>query len=130
MKQRLNFALWFGQVFLAAFFLAAAYAHGMLPIEEAAKSAPWVRDVPAALVRGIAVLELAGGLGVLLPSLLRVLPRLAPLAAAGLALLMLSAVCFHLSRGEVRIIGMHILVGWVAAVVAWARFSRVPILPR
>jgi putative oxidoreductase len=125
-----NLALWIAQVLLALFFLAAGYAHGLLPIEQAARSAPWIADVPVGLARFIGAAELAGGLGVVLPAALRRSPWLTPLAALGLMTIMLLAVLFHISRGESRIIGMRIGVAAIAAFVAWGRFRSVPIEPR
>jgi putative oxidoreductase len=126
----MNAALWTAQILLALFFLAAGYMHGLVPPDQAAKSAPWIVDLPAGLVRFIAAAELAGGIGVVLPAALRVLPRLTPVSAIGLMTIMLLAIAFHLSRGEARLIGMHICVAAIAAFVAWGRFRRVPIGPR
>ena len=95
--------------------------HGLLPIEEAAKSAPWADDLPVPLVRFIGFSELAGALGVVLPWLTGIRPRLTPLAALGLMTIMLLAVLFHLWRGEAAIIGMHLVVAAIAAFVAWGR---------
>jgi uncharacterized membrane protein len=125
----MNTALWIAQILLAIFFLAAGYAHGLMPIEQVARIAPWTADVPG-LARFIGTAEFAGGLGVVLPAALRRLPWLTPLAALGLMTMMLLAIPFHLSRGESRLFGMHISVAAIAAFVAWGRFRRVPIEPR
>ena len=126
----LHVTLWIVQVLLAAFFLMAGFNHGLRPIAEAAKMAPWVTDVPVALVRSIGIAELAGALGVVLPAATRVKPWLTPLAAAGLALIMALAVPFHIMRGETGGIGMHIVVLLLAAFVAWGRARRAPIAAR
>ena len=90
-----NVTLWVAQILLALFFLAAGVYHGLLPIEEAAKSAPWADDLPVPLVRFIGFSELAGALGVVLPWLTGFRPSLTPLAALGLMTIMLLAVLFH-----------------------------------
>ena len=52
------------------------------------------------LVTFIGGSELLGGLGLLLPALTHILPWLTPLAAVGLAVIMLLATLFHIRRGE------------------------------
>jgi putative oxidoreductase len=125
----LQITLWVAQVLLALFFLMAGYAHGFVPIEEAAKSATWIDDVPFALARFIGYAEVAGALGLILPAATRVAPWLTPVAAAGLALIMILAIPFHIMRGEVSVIWIHVLVTAVALFVAWGRWKRAPILP-
>jgi putative oxidoreductase len=129
-KRGMHVSLWIAQGLLALFFVMAGIAHGLLPIAQVAKSAPWTADLPVGLVRFIGIAELAGAIGVLLPAALRILPWLTPLAAFGLMLIMLLAIPFHISRGEARIVGMHIVVACVAAFVAWGRFRKAPVDPR
>ncbi len=126
----MNTALWIAQILLALFFLAAGYTHGLLPIEQSVKSAPWIADVPAGLVKFIGTAEFAGGFGVVLPAALRRLPGLTPLAAIGLMTIMLLAAAFHVSRGESHVIVMHLCVAAIAAFVAWGRLRMLPIVPR
>jgi uncharacterized membrane protein YphA (DoxX/SURF4 family) len=114
-----QWTLWILQGLLAVFFLLAGYGHASLPIAELAKSAPWAADLPVALMRFIGIAEMAGGAGLILPGVTRIAPRLAPLAAAGLALIMLLAVVFHIWRGEPFII--QLVVALAAAAVAWGR---------
>ena len=117
--------LWLLQVLLALFFLGAGYGHLSLPIAELAKSAPWAADLPLALLRFIGVAEMAGAVGLVLPGVTRIAPGLSPLAAAGLALIMVLAVPFHLWRREPFLI--QLTVAAVAAFVAWGRGVRAPI---
>jgi putative oxidoreductase len=57
-------------------------------------------------------------------------PRLTPLAAAGLVLVMLLASAFHLSRGEVGALPVNLVLGGIAAFVAWGRSRKAPIRAR
>lgn len=57
------------------------------------------------------------------PPLLGILPGLTPLAAAGLVILMLGTIVFHIRRGEYPNVGFHALLGALAAVVALGRLS-------
>ena len=126
----MNISLWIAQVLLFLFFGMAGVMHGLFPVEEVAKSAPWADDVPVALLRFIGFAELAGAVGVLVPALTRIKPNLTPAAALGCLAIMVLAAIFHLSRGETGIIGMHITVALVAAFVWWGRSRKVPILPK
>jgi uncharacterized membrane protein YphA (DoxX/SURF4 family) len=129
-SKALHVTLWVLQVLLTVFFLMAGYTHGFVPIEQAAKSATWIDDVPFALARFIGFAELAGALGIILPAATRIAPWLTPLAAAGLALIMILAIPFHIMRGEANVIWIHTLVAAVALFVAWGRWKRAPIPPR
>src|SRR5262245_28365969 len=123
----MNTSLWIAQVLLVLFFGAAGVVHGLLPVEEVAKSAPWADDVPVALLRFIGISELAGAIGVLVPALTRIKPFLTPLAALGCLTLMILAAVFHLSRGETGMVPLNLSVALVAAFVWWGRSRKVPI---
>jgi hypothetical protein len=90
-----------------------------MEIGELAQSAPWAADVPVALVRFIGIAEMAGAVGLILPGVTRIAPRLTPMAAAGLSLIMVLAVAFHIWRGEPFI--LQLVVGLAAAAVVWGR---------
>jgi len=114
-----HWTLWILQGLLGAFFLLAGYGHASMPIGELAQSAPWAADVPVALLRFIGIAEMAGAAGLILPGVTRIAPRLTSMAAAGLSLIMLLAVTFHIWRGEPFII--QLVVALAAATVAWGR---------
>ena len=122
--------LWLVQGLLAALFLVVGYSHAAAPIEVAAMRAPWVASLPVALVRFIGAVEVAGALGLLLPAATRILPRLTPLAAAGLATMMALAVPFHLMRGETGAVVVNLGLGALAALVAWGRTRWAPVTAR
>jgi len=81
-------------------------------------------------VRFIGASELAGALGLVLPAATRVKPLLTPLAALGLVTVMLLAIAFHLSRGEVSALPLNLAFAALSAFVAWGRLKRVPIRSR
>jgi hypothetical protein len=117
----LGAALWLAQILLAAAFLLVGYTHAFSPIAVAIARAPWAASLPVPLLRFIGVVELAGALGVILPAATRIQPRLTPLAAAGLATIMVLAIPFHLMRGEMKEIVINLVLGTLAAFVAWGR---------
>ncbi len=123
----MHITLWVVQVLLAAIFLMSGFMKASTPIEKLSAMVPWTSDVPLALVRFIGTVEVLGGLGLLLPSLLRIKPTLTVLAAAGLATIMLLAIPFHISRGEASVIGMNGLFMLIALFIAWGRWKKAPI---
>lgn len=100
------------------------------PIPELAVKMVWANDIPEALVRFIGVSEVLGGLGLVLPAATRIKPMLTPLAALGLAAIMLLAALFHLVRAEFAAIVTNVVLGGLAMFVAWGRTKKAPILPR
>lgn len=76
---------------------------------------------------GIGVLEVAGGVGVIAPALSHILEWLTPLAALGLTLLMVSAIVFHVVRREYPNIALNLILGLLAAFVAYGRYVLVPL---
>jgi DoxX-like protein len=76
------------------------------------------------------VAELLGGLGLILPSLLRIRPGLAPLAAAGLVVIMIGAVIITLIGGGLGFAVIPGVTGLLAAFVAYGRWRLAPIRPR
>jgi len=126
----LNITLWILQFLLAAMYLMAGFTKLSRPIEKLAESLPWAAEVSEGLVRFIGASELLGALGLLLPSLLRIKPKLTVFAAIGLALVQLFAIVFHVSRGETSVIGMNFILFLIAVFIAWGRAKKVPITPK
>jgi uncharacterized membrane protein YphA (DoxX/SURF4 family) len=129
-SKALNIILWIAQVLLAGMFLMSGFMKVAQPIEELAKMLPWASQVPEGLVRFIGISEVLGGLGLILPALLRIKPILTAWAAIGLALVMLFAAGFHASRGESSAIGMNVILALLALFIAWGRFKKAPIRPK
>jgi putative oxidoreductase len=126
----LNIGLWIAQIILGAMFTMAGIMKATQPAEALMEVIPWANATPIALVRFIGVSELLGGLGLLLPSLLRLKPRLSVWAAIGLMTVMLLAALFHVIRAEYSDIGMNVLLMSIAAFIAWGRSKKVPISAR
>jgi len=122
-----NITAWILQILLAGMFIMTGAMKTLTPIEQLAASLPWAADVPAALVRFIGLAELLGGLGLVLPSLLKIKTKLTPIAAIGIVLIMVFASIFHISRGETGVIGMNLILAALAGVVAWLRLKKAPL---
>ena len=118
----MNVALWIIQALLALLFLFAGGVKLILPIEEMTKQMP----MPGLLLRFIGVCEVLGGLGLILPGLLRIRPALTPLAAAGLVIIMIGAVAITVKSGMISSALFPLVVGLLLAFVAYGRWRLAP----
>jgi len=118
----LNIALWIAQGLLAAIFLFAGGMKLVLPVEEMTKQLP----LPGLFLRFIAVCEVLGAIGVILPWLLGIRPGLTPLAAAGLVIIMIGATVLTLASGGVAQALIPLVVGLLSAFVAYGRWRLAP----
>lgn len=125
-----NILLWVLQILLGGLFLMAGVFKTMTPIAEMAADMPWVAEVSPLLVKVPAVAEILGGLGLILPSALRIQPKLTVYAAYGLLAVMVLAAIFHITRGEYEAIGTNIFLGGLSYVIAWGRTNKAPIAAR
>lgn len=122
-----NKTLWAIQILLALAFGMAGAMKLFMPIADLAAQMGWPGEMSPLLVRFIGLSELAGALGLVLPFALRIRPSLTPLAAAGLVVVMLLAAGFHLTRGEGAMILPNLVLGALAAFVAWGRSKKAPV---
>ena len=124
-RSALSIVLWVVQVLLALLFLFAGGMKLVLPLEQLA-GPPGSVVLPGAFVRFIGVVEVLGGLGLVLPGLLRIRPGLTPLAAAGLVIVMIGAVVITVLGGQAAMAWIPALTGLLAAFVAYGRWRLVP----
>lgn len=129
-SRRLDVGLWVAQGALALSFIGGGIFKIVTPVDDLADIFPWTGEVSPFLLYSTSGFDILGGLGVLLPSLTRVQPRTAVLAALGCVALQGSAIAFHLSRGEASDVPMNFAFAAVAAFIAWGRWSKAPIEPR
>ena len=118
----MNIALWIAQGLLAAIFLFAGGMKLVLPVEEMTKQLP----LPGLFLRFIAVCEVLGAIGVILPWLLGIRPGLTPLAAAGLVIIMIGATVLTLATAGITMALIPLVVGILAAFVAYGRWRLAP----
>jgi uncharacterized membrane protein len=90
----------------------------------------WMYDLSDTLHSISGTAEILGGLGLTLPGLTKIMPQLTVSAAAGLAIVMLGAVVYHLGRGEAQNIFTDVLVGAIMAYLAYARWKLTPLRAR
>jgi uncharacterized membrane protein YfcA len=118
----MNIALWIIQVLLALLFLFGGGVKLVLPIEKLAGPIA----LPGLFLRFIGVCEVLGALGLILPGLLRIRPGLTPLAVGGLVIIMIGATVLSLTSGEVKSGLFPMVVGILAAFVAYSRWRLAP----
>jgi uncharacterized membrane protein YphA (DoxX/SURF4 family) len=123
----LRISLWVVQALLSATFAGTGLWKLLTPVPELAAMIPWAGQVPASFLYATAVIDLCGGIGILLPALTRIKPRLAVLAALGCAVLQVCAIVFHVSRGEAARTPFNFVMVALSIFVYWGRSSKAPI---
>ena len=121
----MNIFLWIVAGLLAAFFLAAGATKLTQDRRKllANGNMGWVEDFSAGTIKLIGTAEVLGALGLILPGALDIAPILVPLAATGLAVIMIGAIITHARRKETQPIILNAIVLILALVVAIFRFG-------
>jgi uncharacterized membrane protein YphA (DoxX/SURF4 family) len=110
--------LWIIQGLLAALFLFAGAMKFVMPMDQMTKDMP----LPAAFLYFIGACEVLGGLGLVLPNLLRIRQGLTPLAAIGLLIIMVGATVITATKMGVMSAVTPFVVGLLLAFVALRRW--------
>lgn len=118
---KLNISLWVVQILLAALYGMVGVMKLTSPIPDLAAMMGWPGDVPAAFVRFVGAAELAGALGLILPWVTNIMPRLTVLAALGLVAVQIGAMITHIMRGEFEVLPINLVLLALAAFVVWGR---------
>ncbi|WOK08072.1 DoxX family protein [Imperialibacter roseus] len=126
----LSIALWVTQGLLSVSFLCGAAMKLFQPVEQLSAMWPWTAEVPPAFLAFTGVVDLLGGVGIILPSLLRIKPWLTPVVAVAIVVQMVGASAFHVARGEASDIGANIVFALMALFIGWGRWKKAPVLPR
>lgn len=121
----MSIALWIVTAILCLGFLAAGTMKATQPLSRLTAHMPWTQHVPAPLVRVIGVCEALGAIGLVVPPLTGILPVLALVAACCLAAVQLCAIVFHLRRGEVKGIGVNVVLLCLCLFVACCRLAGI-----
>jgi uncharacterized membrane protein YphA (DoxX/SURF4 family) len=131
MMRTRNIALWAAQALWGVFFSLNGFGKILCykPAlwNQALQQVPWLSAVPRDLFIFIGVCEFLGGVGLILPALTAVKPKLTPLAAVGLTLVMILAALFHIERGEYAFVLINLVMGGVPALIAYGRLRVTPI---
>ena len=119
----MNLTLWIIAGLMAAVFLLAGANKLLIPQEKLAKApgGGWVLDFSAGFVKALGAVEILGAVGLILPALLDIAPILVPMAAVGLALIMVGAAIVTFRRQEFK----HVLLNLTyLALLVFVTFGR------
>jgi uncharacterized membrane protein YphA (DoxX/SURF4 family) len=119
----MNIALWIVQALLALVFIFSGVMKFVMSVEEMTQQI----SMPGWFLHFIGICEILGGIGLILPWLLRIRPGLTPLAAAGLVIIMIGAVGVTLMTGDVMLSFIPLVIGILAAFVAYGRWRLTPL---
>jgi putative oxidoreductase len=118
--------LWVLQVLLGIYFVITGINHFVVP-DNLPAPMTWMYELSPSLHFFSGAAEILGGLGLILPGLLRIKTYFTPWAAAGLMTVMLGAAVWHLPRGETQNIVMNLVLAAVAGFVAYGRWKLSPL---
>lgn len=127
-----NIGLWVTQVVLAAFYGFAGFSKVSQSMESlAAMGISYATDYPELLTRFVGTMELLGAIGIIVPALARIMPRLTPLAALGFSAIQVLAIGLHAMRGETgQTLPINLVALALSLFVLWGRTQKAAILPR
>jgi uncharacterized membrane protein YphA (DoxX/SURF4 family) len=120
----MNVILWVIQILLALVFLVSGITNAIRPSEKLRAGLP---EFHPGVIRLVAVAEIVGALGLILPGVTGIAPALTPVAATGLAIIMVGAVTTHARRREGKAVAINVVLLVLAVVVAVARFGPFPL---
>lgn len=119
----MNIALWIVASLFAFGFVAGGVIKQVWSYDRYAARLHWPEDFSPGKVKFMGVVEMLGGLGLVLPGLLGIAPVLVPVAASGMALYMAGAVTERVRRDEYKdLVGDLVFLG-AMLFVAWGRFG-------
>jgi len=122
-----TYALWITQTLLGLLFLFSGAMKFVMSVAEMTKDMP---AMPGWFLHFIGVMEILGGFGLILPSLLRIRPGLTPLAAACLVIIMSGATAITLGTMGIGRAMLPLIVGILCVFVAYGRWRLAPLSPR
>lgn len=126
----LRAGLWLAQVLLAGVYLPTGMAALFVPASQVFTIVPWAGHMPQELLRFIGGVDLAAGVGVLLPSVTRIASGLTVLAAVCSAVLQGFAIFFHAFGMLPTPLPVSLAVIALSVFVAWGRSGKASIAPR
>ena len=123
----MNIVLWILQILLAAAF----FAHGWIllwpPPEIAAQMNA---ELPRWFWIFLGIAEIAAAIGITLPGVTKIFPRVVVWAASGIVFVMVSATIWHVVRGEISSAAITLVLLGMASYVAYMRHRVLPIRAR
>jgi len=120
-----NILLWIIQILLGLLFIFSGSMKFAMSVQQMNEQSPIVW--PGLFLHFIGVCEFLGGIGMILPALLRIKPGLTPLAAAGLAIITAGATVITLMGPMKGMVGLPLVTCALCIFVAYGRWRSRPI---
>lgn len=124
----MNILLWIIQVLLGLLFIFSGSMKFVMSVQQMNEGAAVV--LPGIFLHFIGVCEFLGGIGLILPALLRIKPGLTPLAAAGLAIITAGATVITLMGPMKAMAAVPFATCVLCILVAYGRWRLAPIAGR
>ena len=124
----MSILLWIIQCLLALLFVFSGAMKFVMSVQEMNSQGPVM--LPGIFLHFIGVCEILGGVGLILPSALRIEPGLTPLAAAGLAIITAGATVITLMGPMKGMAAIPFVTCMLCIFVAYGRWRVRPIIPR
>ena len=118
----MNTILWIIQGILATVFTLSGLLIMLLPKEKFVSRLSWVNEYSNNMRYFICGSKIAGAIGLILPMLLNILPVLTPIAALGIAAIMILAMAYHIKKKEYKDVPATLLFLALSLFVAFNRF--------
>ncbi len=126
----MNLVLWIIAIVLAVAFAGSGLMKLVVPKDKLVTAGQgWAQDYSQTNIRLIGFVEIVGAVGLVLPAALHIAPILVPLAAVGLALVMVGAIVVHARRKEPMNIVVNVVLIVLAVIVALGRFGPYSFTP-
>jgi hypothetical protein len=122
----MNLVLWIVAGVLGVAFVVGGVLKMLVPRDKFASvnpAAAWAKEFGPGTFKTIGLVEAVGGVGMVLPALLDIVPILVPIAASGMALYMSGAATTRLRRGEYATLAGDLVFLGLCLFVAWGRFG-------
>lgn len=124
----MNILLWILQCLLGLLFIFSGVMKFVMSVAQMNEQGPVF--LPGVFLHFIGVCEILGGIGLILPSLLRIEPRLTPLAATGLAIITAGATVITLMGPMKGMVVIPLITCLLCIFVAYGRWRISPIQPK
>jgi putative oxidoreductase len=121
-----NVCLWILQILLAASFIVGGAFKLTGDVSTLTNELGMSEKTPSLLIRFIGFSELLGAVGLIAPIAFRVKYFLTPLAALGIALIMMLALIMHMAYGDFYRTPVNLVLLTLCMIVYWGRTKLLP----
>lgn len=123
----MNAVLWIAQILLALVFAASGLFKLVRSKEELLEKMPTLAPYRPVTIKAIALAEVLGAIGLIVPRLVGVAPDLVPWAALGLACVAIGAAVAHGEQRDYKALPVHAVLLVLAVAVMVGRSAHLPL---